>query len=172
MITKCKRCSLDKQRIKTDVKHGLQYKYVDQTGRMWRSYYCPDCKSIMAREDNWKRGIHRPIDLVESPITAKGRQSERLVKEFLESLGHSVVITSAQGPDLIVNGVVRVEVKSAVRSKEAFCVGAVCKNRRGDHLIAIVKDRVIVFEGMKEHLSKCNSTGMRHLTASYFKDAA
>lgn len=169
---KCAMCGEVKQKL---LKHFIKTKgtYVDENGKKWEGKACPSCHLKKKSQRDRFRGA-LPYGETSEHTSSLGRRSEQSVKEFFEQLGHKVTVVGWKGgPDLTceLDGKKwTVEVKSITTSKYGqFIVSKVYKNRINDDFIAMVYDKIILIEPMKEHLKECNLSGMRALTQKYGK---
>lgn len=168
-LSKCRECKLEKPKIFSGITSDKRKKFVDSFGSMWSRNQCPDCrKSYLTRNDR-KYGHKSRFEHVNNSM-AKGVKSEQIAAQFLLEIGFkNIRQTNMLGPDLIFDSpdgnTYTAEVKSVVHSTRMKFVNPVSKNRLSDdYFIAVDSDRVVIFEPMKQHLSKCNKTGQRHVT--------
>lgn len=169
MKTKCRSCSLLKEKIKSEREptHS-RWVYRDENGKRWSGRLCPSCKEEYSL--NWRRDNgYLPIDEVLYSTTKKGRMAEKTVQTYFEQMGAIVKITKTKGPDLLVklgNKTFTVEVKSASPNGTGWRIAPVSDLRKNDDFLAIVfPDNRIHIEFMKDHLSKVSSSGVRGVTS-------
>lgn len=146
--------------------------YVDQDGTELHGDNHKICKS----KDYRLRTVGR-VGRENNPYVRfrKGYNSELTVKKFLTDKGLSVEQTvNGFGPDLIIDNRFTCEVKTVsvlnrLRNKTrevSFYVGGVTEKRKNDDIVSYVwPNNEIYFVDMKEHLSKCNRSGIRHVTS-------
>lgn len=111
------------------------------------------------------------MDEVTNPGLMKNRACEHRVREYYESIGCKVKMTTAYGPDLIVydgEKIFTVEVKRAHwnKKKTSIIANRVTPNRMNDDFVAIVYEDKVYIETMKEYLKHCSKGGKRTLTAA------
>lgn len=174
-IEECWHCHKRKARLRTDKKGSSGgWIYVDENGSHWIGRRCPDCRRKNCRDYHHKTGISVPAEQTQNKNVQRGRATEKIAKEYFESLGFTVSQADIKGPDLVLTLPERpdfmktVEVKPARRNGKApnaYRVDRVCRNRRDDDFIAIVMPNgTIWIEPMDEHLKKCGPGGWRSVT--------
>lgn len=157
-------CKVVEKNYGDRIKANKHYYYRNANLEMWQGNVCYSCciKSQRLRKGHSDRGESkkkRVIVAVESESAAAKRFS---------GLGFEVKKGKAKGVDLyctIKDVTWAVEVKRAVFNSGSWRVGEVCKNRKGDDLVAIVLPNGYVYiDTMKIHLSKCHKHGTRTVT--------
>lgn len=144
--------------------HGVdkpKWVYVDERGKIWSKRMCPDCFQIAKLAPRSSKPAR--------PEHAKGHESERVVKLFIEGcLPYSFVeLGSGKGPDLYAYRLGRVdsfEVKTVSTDKRSgnYYVNKVSSGALGCTFIALVyPDKSVKIERMEQHLAQCSPYGAR-----------
>lgn len=160
-MSRCKDCKLEKVRNRAE-RHQDFFYYRDEKGRKWNGRVCPDCKVLAERR---KYG-NVAWDETRNPVHRSARRCEILAGEHFRALGHAVERNATGfGPDLVLDGKTRVEVKKVGLHSGSYRVGRVRAKRRNDDLIAFVllPDKIVV-EPMAAHLAVCQTDGQRTVT--------
>jgi hypothetical protein len=101
MRVTCRACRQDKQRIKSDKKHGIKnpkFVYTDDFGNIWSKRMCPSCFKAYKVAHSRKTGKHKDRSESVRPDHKLGYDNEILAMEYLKSMGITTTLGTGKAP--------------------------------------------------------------------------
>jgi hypothetical protein len=164
----CRECGEKRDKIPVKQMKDGKWKYADKTGVRWNGTIAPCC--ISKYRMDWSRkklGTKDRKDQTD-PTLVKGYQAELVAKKHFEKMGFKVDhCENHRGPDLVLNGIITVEVKTVSTDKRHkrlhYFIGPINKNRINDDFIAVVlPNNELHIERMSEYLKECRKGYVRN----------